>query len=68
MDREDRVRGYQNGGYHGGGDMVQHGGQERSVDRGETGDTRDLASMGYSIYSGGNRGQSAEQIPMASVG
>ena len=68
MDREDRVRGYQNGGYHGGGDMVQHSGQDRSVDRGETGDTRDLASMGYSIYSGGNRGQGSEQIPMASVG
>ena len=48
--------------------MVQHSGQERSVDRGETGDTRDLASMGYSIYSGGNRGQGSEQIPMASVG
>ena len=47
--------------------MVQHGGQERSVDRGE-GDTRDLASMGYSIYSGGNRGQSSEQIPMGNVG
>lgn len=67
MDREDRVRGYQNGGYHGAGEMVQHGGQERSVDRGE-GDTRDLASMGYSIYSGANRGQSSEQIPMGNVG
>ena len=28
VDREDRVRGYQNGGYHGGG------GEERAVDRG----------------------------------
>ena len=60
VDREDRVRGYQNGGYHGGG------GEERAVDWGE-GDTRDLASMGYSIYNG-SRQQGSEQIPMGSVG
>ena len=46
--------------------MVQHGGQERSVDRGETGDTRDLASMGYSIYSW-NKQHSVEQV-LGSVG
>ena len=66
VDREDRVRGYQNGGYHGGAsEMVQHRGEERAVDRD---DTRDLANMGYSVYSGGNRGQSSEQIPMGNVG
>ena len=67
VDREDRVRGYQNGGYHG-GDMVQHGGQERSVDTdpGSRGDTRDLSKMGYSIYSG-NRQTSSEHIPMQNV-
>lgn len=63
VDREDRVRGYQNGGYHG-GDMVQHGGPERSVDRDS--DTRDLSKMGYSIYSG-NRQQSSDNIPMQNV-
>ena len=57
------MRGYQNGGYHHGGDMIQHGGQERSVDP----DTRDLHKAGYSIYSGGSRHQSSEHIPMQNV-
>ena len=61
VDREDRVRGYQNGGYNG-GEMIQHGGHERSVDQG----TRDLSKMGYSIYSGG-RQISKEHIPMQNV-
>ena len=60
VDREDRVRGYQNGGYNG-GEMIQHG-HERSVD----GDTRDLGKMGYSVYSGG-RQLSTKHIPMQSV-
>ena len=63
VDREERVRGYQNGGYHGGGDMIQHGGRERSVDP----DTRDIAKMGYSVYSGNGRNQSSDNIPMQNV-
>ena len=65
VDREERVRGYQNGGYHGGGDMIQHGGRERSVDP----DTRDIAKMGYSVYSGNGNGrnQSSDNIPMQNV-
>ena len=58
VDREDRVTGYQNGGYSG-GQMAQRYHSERSVDG-------DLKNMGYSIYSGNNR-TSSENIPMQSV-
>ena len=62
VDREDqRVTGYQNGGYSG-GQMSQRYHSERSVD----GDSRDLKNMGYSIYSGNNR-SNTETIPMQNV-
>ena len=64
VDREDqRVTGYQNGGYSGGAaQMSQRYHSERSVD----GDSRDLKNMGYSIYSGNNR-NNTETIPMQNV-
>ena len=64
VDREDqRVTGYQNGGYSSsGGQMSQRYHSERSVD----GDSRDLKNMGYSIYSGNNR-NNTENIPMQNV-
>ena len=64
VDREDqRVTGYQNGGYTSGGpQMSQRYHSERSVD----GDSRDLKNMGYSIYSGNNR-NNTEAIPMQNV-
>jgi len=58
VDREDRVTGYQNGGFSS-GHMSQRYQEERSVDG-------DLKNMGYSIYSGNNRGNS-ETIPMQNV-
>ena len=58
VERDDRVTGYQNGGYSG-GHMSQRYNSERSVDG-------DLKNMGYSIYSGNNRGNS-ESIPMQNV-
>ena len=63
VERGDRVRGYQNGGYshHGGGAGA---GAEQRAGEHDTQDTQDLASMGYSIYSGGRQRDNQENIPM----
>ena len=58
VEREDRIAGYQNGGYSS-GQVSSRYGEERSVDG-------DLKNMGYSIYSGNNRNRE-ENIPMQNV-
>ena len=58
MEREDRIAGYQNGGYSS-GQVSSRYQEERSVDG-------DLKNMGYSIYSGNNR-NNTENIPMQNV-
>ena len=62
-----RLHGYHNEGYETGGGVLETRGQGRTEAELEA-IIQELASMGYSIYSGGNRGQGSEQIPMASVG
>ena len=59
------MRGYQNGGYshHGGGAGAGAGAEQRAGEH-DTQDTQDLASMGYSIYSGGRQRDNQENIPM----
>merc|ERR1711936_270950 len=58
VEREDRIAGYQNGGYSS-GQVSSRYQEERSVDG-------DLKNMGYSIYSGNNRNRE-ENIPMQNV-